>query len=111
MSQDAQPGGPWTPKQLAVAPWPHAHGTSQRILGLLRPAVGNVSPGPAALEPHKTSSSLTDEKNGAQTRPAGAPPRSLQPPPSRPDPELSGSPRRGPPKDKKLLATNGTPLP
>ncbi|XP_047384704.1 serine/threonine-protein kinase BRSK1 isoform X1 [Sciurus carolinensis] len=54
---------------------------------------------------------LADEKNGAQTRPAGAPPRSLQPPPSRPDPELSGSPRRGPPKDKKLLATNGTPLP
>ncbi|XP_049756162.1 serine/threonine-protein kinase BRSK1 isoform X3 [Loxodonta africana] len=54
---------------------------------------------------------LADEKNGAQTRPAGTPPRSLQPPPSRPDPELSGSPRRGPPKDKKLLATNGTPLP
>ncbi|EAW72361.1 serine/threonine-protein kinase BRSK1 isoform X1 [Pongo pygmaeus] len=54
---------------------------------------------------------LADEKNGAQTRPAGAPPRSLQPPPGRPDPELSSSPRRGPPKDKKLLATNGTPLP
>ncbi|XP_040834007.1 serine/threonine-protein kinase BRSK1 isoform X1 [Ochotona curzoniae] len=54
---------------------------------------------------------LADEKNGAQTRPAGTPPRSLQPPPSRPDPELSSSPRRGPPKDKKLLATNGTPLP
>ncbi|XP_017748013.1 PREDICTED: LOW QUALITY PROTEIN: serine/threonine-protein kinase BRSK1 [Rhinopithecus bieti] len=54
---------------------------------------------------------LADEKNGAQTRPAGAPARSLQPPPGRPDPELSSSPRRGPPKDKKLLATNGTPLP
>uniref|UniRef100_A0A5F9CLJ1 BR serine/threonine kinase 1 n=1 Tax=Oryctolagus cuniculus TaxID=9986 RepID=A0A5F9CLJ1_RABIT len=54
---------------------------------------------------------LADEKNGAQTRPAGTPPRSLQPPPGRPDPELSSSPRRGPPKDKKLLATNGTPLP
>ncbi|KAF6076703.1 BR serine/threonine kinase 1 [Phyllostomus discolor] len=54
---------------------------------------------------------LADEKNGAQTRTAGTPPRSLQPPPSRPDPELTGSPRRGPPKDKKLLATNGTPLP
>ncbi|XP_069856709.1 serine/threonine-protein kinase BRSK1 isoform X2 [Dipodomys merriami] len=54
---------------------------------------------------------LADEKNGAQTRPAGAPPRSLQPPSSHPDPELSSSPRRGPPKDKKLLATNGTPLP
>ncbi|XP_006901896.1 PREDICTED: serine/threonine-protein kinase BRSK1 [Elephantulus edwardii] len=54
---------------------------------------------------------LADEKNGAQTRPPGTPPRSLHPPPSRPDPELSGSPRRGPPKDKKLLATNGTPLP
>ncbi|XP_063109380.1 serine/threonine-protein kinase BRSK1 isoform X1 [Cavia porcellus] len=54
---------------------------------------------------------LADEKNGAQPRPTGTPPRSLQPPPSRPDPELSGSPRRGPPKDKKLLATNGTPLP
>lgn len=54
---------------------------------------------------------LADEKNGAQTRPAGTPPRSLQPPPGRPDPELTGSPRRGPPKDKKLLATNGTPLP
>ncbi|XP_075392331.1 serine/threonine-protein kinase BRSK1 isoform X1 [Tenrec ecaudatus] len=54
---------------------------------------------------------LADEKNGAQTRPAGTPPRSLQPPPGRPDPELSGSPRRGPPKDKKLLATNGAPLP
>ncbi|XP_045148318.1 serine/threonine-protein kinase BRSK1 [Echinops telfairi] len=54
---------------------------------------------------------LADEKNGAQTRPAGTSPRSLQPPPGRPDPELSGSPRRGPPKDKKLLATNGAPLP
>lgn len=54
---------------------------------------------------------LADEKNGAQTRPAGTPPRSLQPPPGRPDPDLSSSPRRGPPKDKKLLATNGTPLP
>ncbi|XP_025770223.1 serine/threonine-protein kinase BRSK1 [Puma concolor] len=54
---------------------------------------------------------LADEKNGAQTRPAGTSPRSLQPPPGRPDPELSGSPRRGPAKDKKLLATNGTPLP
>ncbi|XP_031315014.1 serine/threonine-protein kinase BRSK1 isoform X2 [Camelus dromedarius] len=61
---------------------------------------------------------LADEKNGTQTRPAGAPPRpagtpprSLQPPPGRPDPELTSSPRRGPPKDKKLLATNGTPLP
>ncbi|XP_048225484.1 serine/threonine-protein kinase BRSK1 isoform X1 [Perognathus longimembris pacificus] len=54
---------------------------------------------------------LADEKNGAQTRPAGTPPRSLQPPPGHPDPELSSSPRRGPPKDKKLLATNGTPLP
>ncbi|XP_007955483.1 serine/threonine-protein kinase BRSK1 [Orycteropus afer afer] len=54
---------------------------------------------------------LADEKNGAQTRPAGTPPRSLQPPPGRPDPERSGSARRGPPKDKKLLATNGTPLP
>uniref|UniRef100_A0A8C5L9A5 BR serine/threonine kinase 1 n=1 Tax=Jaculus jaculus TaxID=51337 RepID=A0A8C5L9A5_JACJA len=54
---------------------------------------------------------LADEKNGAQTRPAGTPPRSLQPPPGRPDPELSSSPRRGPPKDKKLLTTNGTPLP
>ncbi|EHB13460.1 BR serine/threonine-protein kinase 1 [Heterocephalus glaber] len=54
---------------------------------------------------------LADEKNGAQPRPAGTPPRSLQPPPSHPDPELSSSPRRGPPKDKKLLATNGTPLP
>lgn len=53
----------------------------------------------------------TDEKNGAQTRPAGTPPRSLQPPPGRPDPELTSSPRRVPPKDKKLLATNGTPLP
>lgn len=53
----------------------------------------------------------TDEKNGAQTRPAGTPPRSLQPAPSRPDPELTSSPRRGPPKDKKLLATNGSPLP
>ncbi|KAB0353520.1 hypothetical protein FD755_023779 [Muntiacus reevesi] len=51
------------------------------------------------------------EKNGAQTRPAGTPPRSLQPAPSRPDPELTSSPRRGPPKDKKLLATNGSPLP
>nr|XP_010960203.1 serine/threonine-protein kinase BRSK1 [Camelus bactrianus] len=29
----------------------------------------------------------------------------------RPDPELTSPPRRGPPKDKKLLATNGTPLP
>ncbi|OBS66788.1 hypothetical protein A6R68_04680 [Neotoma lepida] len=54
---------------------------------------------------------LADEKNGAQTRPAGTPPRSLQPPPGRPDPDLSSSPRRGPPKEKKLLATNGTPLP
>ncbi|XP_021074630.1 serine/threonine-protein kinase BRSK1 [Mus pahari] len=54
---------------------------------------------------------LADEKNGAQTRPAGTPPRSLQPPPGRSDPDLSSSPRRGPPKDKKLLATNGTPLP
>ncbi|MEJ1287715.1 BR serine/threonine kinase 1 [Cricetulus griseus] len=54
---------------------------------------------------------MQDEKNGAQTRPAGTPPRSLQPPPGRPDPDLSSSPRRGPPKDKKLLATNGTPLP
>ncbi|KAB1274430.1 Serine/threonine-protein kinase BRSK1 [Camelus dromedarius] len=61
---------------------------------------------------------ISDEKNGTQTRPAGAPPRpagtpprSLQPPPGRPDPELTSSPRRGPPKDKKLLATNGTPLP
>ncbi|KAM5236086.1 serine/threonine-protein kinase BRSK1 [Ctenodactylus gundi] len=54
---------------------------------------------------------LADEKNGAQSRPAGTPPRSLQPPPSRPDPELTSSPRRGPPKDKKLLTTNGTPLP
>uniref|UniRef100_G3QDZ5 BR serine/threonine kinase 1 n=1 Tax=Gorilla gorilla gorilla TaxID=9595 RepID=G3QDZ5_GORGO len=57
------------------------------------------------------ASASQNEKNGAQTRPAGAPPRSLQPPPGRPDPELSSSPRRGPPKDKKLLATNGTPLP
>ncbi|KAM4824938.1 serine/threonine-protein kinase BRSK1 [Thomomys bottae] len=54
---------------------------------------------------------LADEKNGAQTRPAGTPPRSLQPPPGHPDPEPGSSPRRGPPKDKKLLATNGTPLP
>ncbi|KAI4534976.1 hypothetical protein MG293_015836 [Ovis ammon polii] len=54
---------------------------------------------------------LSDEKNGAQTRPAGTPPRSLQPAPGRPDPELTSSPRRGPPKDKKLLATNGSPLP
>ncbi|XDB60468.1 PREDICTED: serine/threonine-protein kinase BRSK1 isoform X1 [Capra hircus] len=54
---------------------------------------------------------LADEKNGAQTRPAGTPPRSLQPAPGRPDPELTSSPRRGPPKDKKLLATNGSPLP
>ncbi|XP_004616999.1 serine/threonine-protein kinase BRSK1 isoform X1 [Sorex araneus] len=54
---------------------------------------------------------LADEKNGVQTRPTGTPPRSLQPPPGRPDPELTSSPRRGPPKDKKLLATNGTPLP
>ncbi|KAM7232879.1 hypothetical protein CapIbe_015015 [Capra ibex] len=54
---------------------------------------------------------LADEKNGAQTRPAGTPPRSLQPVPGRPDPELTSSPRRGPPKDKKLLATNGSPLP
>ncbi|XP_037674683.1 serine/threonine-protein kinase BRSK1 isoform X2 [Choloepus didactylus] len=54
---------------------------------------------------------LADEKNGVQTRPAGPPPRSLQPPPGRADPELSSSPRRGPPKDKKLLATNGTSLP
>ncbi|XP_073914385.1 serine/threonine-protein kinase BRSK1 isoform X2 [Castor canadensis] len=54
---------------------------------------------------------LADEKNGAQNRPASTPPRSLQPPPGHPDSELSSSPRRGPPKDKKLLATNGTPLP
>ncbi|XP_039713062.1 serine/threonine-protein kinase BRSK1 isoform X1 [Pteropus medius] len=54
---------------------------------------------------------LADEKNGAQIQPASTPPRSLQPPPGRPDPELTSSPRRGPPKDKKLLATNGTPLP
>ncbi|KAL1286502.1 BRSK1 [Ovibos moschatus] len=54
---------------------------------------------------------LADEKNGAQTRPAGTPPRSLQPAPGRPDPELTSSPRRGTPKDKKLLATNGSPLP
>ncbi|XP_040107831.1 serine/threonine-protein kinase BRSK1 [Oryx dammah] len=54
---------------------------------------------------------LADEKNGTQTRPAGTPPRSLQPAPGRPDPELTSSPRRGPPKDKKLLATNGSPLP
>lgn len=54
---------------------------------------------------------LADEKNGAQTRPVSTPPRSLQPPPGRPDPELTSSPRRGPPKDKKVLATNGTPLP
>ncbi|XP_012379021.1 serine/threonine-protein kinase BRSK1 isoform X2 [Dasypus novemcinctus] len=53
---------------------------------------------------------LADEKNGAQPRPAGTAPRSLQPPPGRPDPELS-SPRRGLPKDKKALASNGTSLP
>ncbi|KAF5916921.1 hypothetical protein HPG69_013841 [Diceros bicornis minor] len=67
--------------------------------------------GPYQQSCEQTASSLTDEKNGAQTRPAGTPPRSLQPPPGRPDPELTSSPRRGPPKDKKLLATNGTPLP
>lgn len=67
--------------------------------------------GSTALEPVPNCFLPIDEKNGAQTRPAGTPPRSLQPPPGRPDPELTGSPRRGPPKDKKLLATNGTPLP
>ncbi|XP_038607925.1 serine/threonine-protein kinase BRSK1 [Tachyglossus aculeatus] len=55
---------------------------------------------------------LADEKNGGQQpRPPGPPSRGAQPQPSRPDVELGGSPRRGPPRDKKLLASNGSPQP
>lgn len=101
---------PACPSSLSVTGFLFAHlpsGPSRRFKRVVETIQAQL------LSTHDQPSvqALADEKNGAQTRPAGTPPRSLQPPPGRSDPDLSSSPRRGPPKDKKLLATNGTPLP